>query len=59
MRSLWRRAPDTNTVLRWRAVIESKAAEGEPTIPPAQVPAVKPLKAKKEHEFMKLLKRRA
>lgn len=55
---VWQRrrveAERTDLVPRWAAFIN-----GEPRIPPANVPPVKERKAKKEHEFMKLLKRRA
>lgn len=35
-------------VPRWKAFLEQPAAEGEPTIAPAAVPALKPLKAEQQ-----------
>lgn len=43
---------------RWKAFIESPAANGEPTINPAKVPRVKPLKGQKVDIFAMFRQRR-
>lgn len=50
----WRRERALNLPETWQAIVNSGQQ-----IAPAKVGPVKPLTAKKEHEFMKLLKRQA
>lgn len=51
-----REQPDFSA--RWKAFIESPAASGEPTIRPARVPSVKPLKGQKADIFAMFRQRR-
>jgi hypothetical protein len=46
-------------VTRWRAFIERPAPDGEPTIQPAAVPPVRPLKARRRTPFELLVSDRS
>ncbi len=48
------REKQPNLVPRWKAFIESPAADGEPTIQPAAVPPVVRRRAKKSSRFRRM-----
>lgn len=49
--------PEPTFATRWRAFLTAPAAKGEPTIRPAKVPQVKPLKGQTVDIFAKFRRR--
>ncbi len=58
MRWFWRRGDDISLPQLWKRIAELPM-DGLDQITPLTLPPIKPLKAKVEHELIRLLKRRS